>query len=75
MVLGSDAKPIDLEQVVYSTLGVTACELLKGKPKLFFNEAGRGDLYERWLLMILMKNYPNNPFLLCNCSHDKVILI
>ena len=36
----------NLEQVVYSTLGVTACELLKGKPKLCFNEAGRGDLYE-----------------------------
>ena len=46
VVLGSDAKPIYLEQMVYSTLGATACELLKGKPKLFFIEASRGDKYE-----------------------------
>ena len=43
VICGRDRGHVDLKQTAYSTLGTMACELLKGKPKIFFIQACRGD--------------------------------
>ena len=43
VICGRDRGHVDLKQTAYSMLGTTACELLKGKPKIFFIQACRGD--------------------------------
>lgn len=47
VIYGSDDATIDLQETAYKYLGTTACNLLKGKPKLFFVQACRGGQYGR----------------------------
>ena len=43
VIYGSDEGTINLQEMAYKYLGTTACEHLKGKPKLFFVQACRGE--------------------------------
>ena len=47
VIYGSDKGTIDLQETVYENLGTTKCELLKGKPKMFFVQACRGGQFGR----------------------------
>ena len=45
VIYGRDGGTMDLKETAYKFLGTTACELLKGKPKMFFVQACRGEEY------------------------------
>ena len=47
VIYGRDRGTIDLQEKAYEYLGTTVCEHLKGKPKLFFVQACRGEQYGR----------------------------
>ena len=47
VIYGSDRGTIDLQETAYKYLGTTVCDHLKGKPKMFFVQACRGEQYGR----------------------------
>ncbi|CAI8001670.1 Caspase-3 [Geodia barretti] len=47
VIYGSDRGTMDLQETAYKYLGTTVCDHLKGKPKMFFVQACRGEQYGR----------------------------
>ena len=45
VIYGRDGGTMDLKETAYQCLGTTVCARLKGKPKLFFVQACRGEQY------------------------------